>query len=320
MNTNKGLIGVIVPVYKVEKYIAECIESILAQTYTNFRLILIDDGSPDNAGKICDEYAKKDLRITVIHQENAGVTRARARGVEEAEDCEYIAFVDSDDTITTTALEELEREMNGDCDIVSIDFHNNFSHCKELPVEDYRKILITEYLFSPDPWGKLFKRKLFNKFIFDIPRNIVIAEDRIMNIRLSFNTEKNIHLLNKQIYKYREYPESTFHSHRRTPENEQDIHIHKVKSFPEAVRDKYFIQTIPPRLLRCEELWGYKYNVKGMKETIFYTELAADIKKYNYRMSYLNKIIFNYTNPMIRFIAINAKRFKNKLSQFNKSR
>ena len=95
--------GIIEPVYKVEKYIAECIESILAQTYTNFRLILVDDGTPDNAGKICDEYAKKDYRITVIHQENAGVTRARARGVEEAEDCVYITFVDSDDTISTTA-------------------------------------------------------------------------------------------------------------------------------------------------------------------------------------------------------------------------
>ena len=74
-------IGIIVPVYKVEKYIAECIESILAQTYAHFHLILVDDGSPDNAGKICDEYAKKDSRITVIHQENAGVSHARAVGV-----------------------------------------------------------------------------------------------------------------------------------------------------------------------------------------------------------------------------------------------
>ena len=99
-----NLIGVIVPVYKTEKYVAECIESILAQTYKTFRLILIDDGSPDNAGKICDEYAKKDSRITVIHQENAGVTRARAAGVEVAEDCTWITFVDSDDTITADAL------------------------------------------------------------------------------------------------------------------------------------------------------------------------------------------------------------------------
>ena len=84
---SEGLIGVIVPVYKVEKYIAECIGSILAQTYTNFHLILVDDGTPDGVGKICDEYAKKDPRITVIHQQNAGATRARAHGVEEAKDC-----------------------------------------------------------------------------------------------------------------------------------------------------------------------------------------------------------------------------------------
>lgn len=76
----KGLIGVIVPVYKTEKYIAECIESILAQTYTNFRLILVDDGSPDAAGTICDEYAAKDSRITVIHQKNAGGYTRKSTG------------------------------------------------------------------------------------------------------------------------------------------------------------------------------------------------------------------------------------------------
>ena len=107
---SKERIGVIVPVYKVKKYITECIESILAQTYTNFRLILVDDGTPDNAGNICDEYAKKDSRITVIHQENAGVTRARAQGVEEASDCEFITFVDSDDMLSHTALFELQKK------------------------------------------------------------------------------------------------------------------------------------------------------------------------------------------------------------------
>ena len=118
MSASKGLICVIVPVYKVEKYIAECIESILAQTYTNFRLILVDDGTPDNAGKICDEYAKKDQRITVIHQENAGVTRARARGVEEADNCEFITFIDGDDTIDYNYLKILYDSTIDETDIV----------------------------------------------------------------------------------------------------------------------------------------------------------------------------------------------------------
>ena len=118
-NMQQELIGVIVPVYKTEKYIAECIESILAQTYTRFRLILVDDGTPDNAGKICDEYKKKDSRITVIHQENAGVTRARARGVEEATDCDWITFVDSDDRIATNYLGDLYNAVSDDIDIVT---------------------------------------------------------------------------------------------------------------------------------------------------------------------------------------------------------
>ena len=119
------LIGVIVPVYNVERYIEECIESILAQTYTNFRLILVDDGTPDNADKICDKYAKKDSRITVIHQENAGVTRARARGVEEAIDCEWITFVDGDDTITEDALESMYSYTNNNIDIVVATLNKN---------------------------------------------------------------------------------------------------------------------------------------------------------------------------------------------------
>ena len=102
----RSKIGIIVPEYKVEKYIAECIESILAQTYTNFRLILVDDGTPDNAGKICDEYATKDNRFKVIHQKNGGVVNARNKGLAIAEG-EFLAFVDSDDYIEANMLEDM---------------------------------------------------------------------------------------------------------------------------------------------------------------------------------------------------------------------
>ena len=309
----KGLIGVIVPVYKTEEYIAECIESILAQTYTNFRLILVDDGSPDGAGAICDEYAKKDKRITVIHQENAGVTRARARGVEEASDCEWITFVDSDDTITSAAIEKLATAMKDNIDIVSIDFHNTFCNYEELPIDEYREYLITEKKLSPDPWGKLFRRKLFDKFTFEIPRKIVIAEDRIMNIRLSFNTEKNIRLIRNKVYNYREYNASTFHSHKRTPENEFEIYEHEIKSFPRDKKEELILLTIAPRFIRCEELWGYKYHVGDMKNTRFYINLSLDIEKYKYKLPIIDKIIFHCSNPFIRFIAINTKRLKNKI-------
>ena len=99
-------LSIIIPVYNVENYIHQCIDSILNQTFTNFELILVDDGSPDNCGKVCDEYAKKDKRIKVIHRENGGISAARNTGLQYAIG-KYIAFVDSDDYVSTTMYETL---------------------------------------------------------------------------------------------------------------------------------------------------------------------------------------------------------------------
>lgn len=96
-------VSVIVPVYNTEKYLARCIDSILAQTFTDFELILVNDGSKDNSGKICDEYAAKDHRIVVIHKENGGVSSARNKGIDAAQG-EWISFIDADDWITPSYL------------------------------------------------------------------------------------------------------------------------------------------------------------------------------------------------------------------------
>ena len=99
---------ILVPVYKVEKFIDDCIQSVLAQTYGNFRLILVDDGSPDRSGQICDAYAQKDSRICVIHKENGGQSSARnaaiSRMLQEAEDTDFAVFLDSDDSWKTDHL------------------------------------------------------------------------------------------------------------------------------------------------------------------------------------------------------------------------
>ena len=93
-----GVISIIVPIYKVESYLDECVTSIVNQTYRNIQIILVDDGSPDRCGKICDDWMLKDKRITVIHKENGGLSDARNAGLEKATG-DYIAFVDSDDWI-----------------------------------------------------------------------------------------------------------------------------------------------------------------------------------------------------------------------------
>ena len=103
-------ISVIVPVYKVEEYLPQCIDSILAQTFTNFELLLVDDGSPDRCGEICEEYAGKDTRIRVFHQQNSGVSAARNIGLQHAKGT-YIVFVDSDDWVSTDYLLHLYKSL-----------------------------------------------------------------------------------------------------------------------------------------------------------------------------------------------------------------
>jgi len=115
---NKDLISIIVPVYNVEKFLSQCIESIINQTYHNLEIILINDGSTDDSGKICDEYAMKDKRIKVIHQENSGVSNARNRGLDVASG-EYIAFVDADDWIAEDMYEYmLKKAKKSNAEIV----------------------------------------------------------------------------------------------------------------------------------------------------------------------------------------------------------
>ena len=137
-----------------------------------------------------------------------------------------------------------------------------------------------------------------------------------MNLRLGFNTEKDVNICSIPIYNYREYPESTFHSHVRTPENEQKIHENKVLSLPiyidKETKKKYIYDSIPGRLIRCREFWGYKYIVKGMKKSIFYQMLKKDIVELKYKQDFLDKVIFNSTSPIVRYIAINAKKIRNK--------
>ena len=100
------LVSIIVPVYQVEAYISECVESLLAQTYTNLEILLVDDGSTDSSGEICDEYAVKDDRVRVVHQRNQGPSVARNSGLDHMKG-EYVAFVDSDDVVLPDFIESL---------------------------------------------------------------------------------------------------------------------------------------------------------------------------------------------------------------------
>ena len=183
------------PIYMVEGYLPKCIESILKQTYSTFELLLIDDGSPDRCGQICDEYALQDARIKVFHKENGGVSEARNYGLDNAKG-NYVAFVDSDDLFESDMLETLYNLLNtynvdmSACGLQKEDEDGNILlqiRENDIEVRDQIKTVIT--LFKGDkhyrclawPVGKLYKREIIEKKHIRFVKDIHYGEDRLFN-------------------------------------------------------------------------------------------------------------------------------------------
>ena len=205
-------ISIIVPVYKVERYLENCIESILNQTFGDFELILVDDGSPDKCGLICDDYAKKDSRIKVIHKNNEGLSAARNSGIQIARG-EYIAFVDSDDSINKNMYETLyNTAIKNESDIVICDYENVYED-KKVNQNIEKKISIIENLSNIEAlnrlyeangvvyvvaWNKLYKRRLFEDLRYDKGR---LHEDEFIIHKLLY-ISKTITYIPLKLYYY----------------------------------------------------------------------------------------------------------------------
>lgn len=220
-------ISVIVPVYKVEKYLGNCIDSILAQSFSDFELILVDDGSPDCCGGICDQYSEKDDRIRVVHQENLGLSGARNTGIELSVG-EYITFIDSDDLVSPNYLEYLfSLLVDNEADISAIHFtcinsdfsfssvstdgqHTQFQYIcfsnKECCLNLYKEDL-GEMNTPISAWGKLFKKSIIGDLRFPLGR---IHEDEYFIPLVCYKASK-IAVSNAKLYYYRIAPESITH-------------------------------------------------------------------------------------------------------------
>ncbi|WP_165799044.1 glycosyltransferase family 2 protein [Sphingobacterium corticibacter] len=173
--TQHPLVSVIVPIYNVEKYLAHCLEDILAQSYPNLQIILVNDGSKDSSGSICDDFAKKDARIKVIHQENAGVSAARNTGLDHANGM-YISFIDSDDRVHTRFIELLLNFIGSNklitCgyELFDQDFEVNptdqinVSQIEIQNLSDPLKKLVDIFdILFVVPWNKLYAKSLFDQ-------------------------------------------------------------------------------------------------------------------------------------------------------------
>lgn len=204
------LISVIVPIYNVEKYIHKCVKTIREQTYTNLEIFLVDDGSPDNCGEICDEYAKQDDRITVIHKKNGGLSDARNAAIDVMTG-KYVTFVDSDDYLEPTMIEKLYNALcnaNADMAICNYNYvtedgkfvntHKNDGQVMVFNQKEALYELLDSKKYSNSAWGKLYRADHFSDVRYPFGK---IFEDVPTTYKLFLKSEKIVYV-QETLYNY----------------------------------------------------------------------------------------------------------------------
>ena len=219
---DRPLISIIVPVYNVERYLSQCIDSILAQTYENLEIILVDDGSTDNSGKICEDYADRNFRIKTVHKTNEGLANARNNGIEKAAG-EYVSFVDSDDYIAKDYIEYLYDMVNANSAQIAVCGYQKVYETESNSISDETNTKKSVRVYNSfnalsallyqrgvisSAWGRLFKRELFSTIRFPKGRR---HEDVAVMYKL-FDQAGTIAVGNQKKYYYRQRPDSIVHS------------------------------------------------------------------------------------------------------------
>lgn len=294
-----SLISIIVPVYKVEKYLKKCLDSIINQTHKNLEIIIVDDGSPDGCPNICDEYSKNDDRIKVIHQKNMGLSIARNNGIKLATG-EYIGFVDSDDFIEPTMYEDLYNAIiknNAQMSICNFNVitnkdkykRNDYPENKTYDKMEILKEILLDKNIQSYAWNKLYKKELFDGIQYpagkkyeDIGTTFYLAEkcDKIQligkaeynyinrNDSIVFNFDEQTILDYTEIIMERyEYVNEKYHSLRKYN------FFYLVKTLTTAYNDAFIINDISDKLKTRLQILNnrvkeglQKYSIENFKE------------------------------------------------------
>lgn len=316
---NLPLISVIVPIYNIEKYLPICVNSIIEQTYENLEILLIDDGSTDDSGKICDKFCAQDKRCKVIHQKNQGQAEARNKGLQEATG-DYISFIDGDDYIHPKFYEILYKAINkGDYSFSMVDAKKTTSvlegvnkECIETQYTTHilSRDMLMEELFNDNilhgdvtivvVWNKLYKRTTINGLFF---KNIA-NEDNEFSTQVILKTSSAIVIENAELYYYVQRPSSTEH------QSFNQRNINAINCYLLCLND---IPKNQPRYRRLclERLYKKMLDIRHRSPTDFKSETMCVIKKavnstmseflQNKNISFVTKtttLIFYYIPPV----------------------
>ena len=335
----KDLISIIIPVYKVEKFLEKCVNSVLEQTYKNLEIILVDDGSPDNCPALCDELAKKDKRIKVIHKKNGGVSSARNMGLDEAKG-KYVCFVDSDDYVEPTYAEDLHDAITKNDVQMAV--------CELFDVYEDKKILAFDLgknlVFNVDnsneffdvftqtnlssPVNKMYLKEIANKVKFNT--SLKYGEDQIFNFNY-YTYINSVAYINKPLYNYVANSGSFIKSHLKTITTYHDVLFEHQKQFCETVKNEKLLGLLASQY--CFDFIVSLYFIKldhGKKESkkyfkecfesgeLKYFEEAISLmdtssKKYKFAQKFLKKKSFALCYLLSKAIYLKRK-FKGELN------
>lgn len=239
------MISIIVPLYNAGKYLHECIESVISQTFSDWELIIVDDGSTDSSGQIADEYALKDLRIKVFHVENGGPSYARNIGIDNAKG-DFLAFLDSDDALFSNSLKSLSDAMSDyDADLVAGDFVNGKSYknvdktawsAKAFDSQEAIESALYQSRFNPSPWGKLYKKECFVEIRY---KEGLLYEDLDIFYKIFLLCGKIVYI-SSPVYFYRKTSGSLLHTW-----DKKRLDVLKVTEDIEIFMDKFFPRLLP---------------------------------------------------------------------------
>ena len=312
-------ISIVVPVYKAEKFLHGCIDSILSQTFKDFEVLLVDDGSPDSSGAICDNYVLLDRRVRVFHIPNGGANRAREYGVSMASSSEYITFVDSDDSLPPTALQDLYELTGEEYDIIVGSYDRNPKQYVDGEMDNLDLVKgIFHYEIASSPYAKLFRKELFDSTTFDLPRDFVMGEDLVMNLRLAFACKKKVKVAPVVVYYYNDNTDGIANTFNYTLAYVEKSYRLKKDSIPERYRMQFMSACFENILIFTHMIVGYYWEHRCCEKTAFHQLLLEDMKRYAYRPMSIDFMALRWANPVAGGAYLAYYRMKQMLKNLKK--
>lgn len=270
-------VAVVIPVYDSEATLGQCIASVVRQDCAGLEIVLVDDGSRDGSGILCDEWAAKDGRVTVVHQENRGRSAARAAGVEAAR-AQWVCFVDSDDMLPPGAVSRLLAAAAPDVDIVLGNGRLLGEHFRErIPMCDFRHLAVRGEGPIGVPWGSLFRRSLLsNDYVWNIPREIYMGEDYIFWLRVAFGTEKPVAVVYANVYD--KGPDTT--SSRFVWDAGYALAVDRLRreAIPAGEHEAYLADMVADRMVNLMAV-ALHQPAREWRSSCFYAEWLADVAR-----------------------------------------